>query len=865
LKPDRWQQVETIFQAALKREPASRAVFLDGACLDDEELRAEVESLLEAHDGVGSFINSPTVEGAAELMAEQHSDSLSGKSLGPYKVITRIGAGGMGEVYLAQDTRLGRRVALKLLPGYFARDEDRLSRFKREARAASALNHPNVATIYEIGETAESNFIVMEYVEGQTLAAKTDGKPVDTAELVRVAAQIADALDEAHTKGITHRDIKSANIMLTARGQVKVLDFGLAKIRPAHQPGRSSEATTEIATVPGIVLGTVHYMSPEQALGREVDHRSDIFSLGVVMYEMATGRLPFSGATAAETIEQIRHKQPAAIARLNYEVSAELERIIRKCLEKDRERRYQSARDLLIDLKNLERDSASVVAAGERSPATPVWESRRFWLAVIALIVAIGVGAYFWMSSKRGEPPAAGVRSIAVLPFKPLISDKRDEYLELGMADTLITKLSGLKQIAVRPTTAVRRYTNPQQDALAAGRELQVEAVLEGSIQRLDDRLRVTVRLIDVKDGATLWADKFDEKVSDIFAVQDSISERLAGALSLKLGSEGERQLSKRYTANLEAYQLYVQGRARWSTFHQAQESLKYFNAALEKDPAYALAYAGLANAYSIMGIYGPLSPQEAFQKAREAALKALQLDDNLAAAHVSLGAVKIFNEWDWAGAGRELKRAMELEPNNVDAHSLYGYYLQAMGRADEAVSEMRRAHEIDPAWHIPNNDIGYALNLAGRYDEAITHAQESLKLRPDNLFLLNVLGQAYLEKGMADQAIATFRQALAFQPNSRDAQAWLGYIYARQGRTGEALAVIKGLKDDQSRWVEKPVVLAQIYAALGDNDQAFAWLDKAYEDRYPHMRDFKLDPSFDVLRSDPRFAAFLKRANLLQ
>jgi serine/threonine protein kinase/Flp pilus assembly protein TadD len=861
MKPERFQQVETIFQAALKRDPASRASFLDGACLDDDELRKEVESLLAAHDEAGSFIHTPAVEAAAELMADEHSDSLTGQSLGQYKIISRIGAGGMGEVYLAQDSRLGRKVALKLLPDLFASDAERLSRFKREARAASALNHPNVATIYEIGETAVSNYIAMEFVEGETLATKINGKPLDSGAILDIAAQITDALDEAHTKGITHRDIKSANIMLTVRGQVKVLDFGLAKIS-ANEQAEASKPIMTATTEPGLVMGTVQYMSPEQALGQAVDSRSDLFSLGIVMYEMATGRLPFSGTTAVETIEQIRHSQPQAIARLNYEIHPELERIIRKCLEKDRERRYQSAKDLLIDLKNLKRDSDATAAIVAKGSLTSSKNFRRYALLAVIVIVALGFAIYFWKASDKSQP-ATNIKSMAVLPFKPLVAEQRDEILEVGMADTLITKLSSLKQIVVRPLTSVRKYTDAQQDALAAGRELQVEAVLDGSTQRLNDRLRVTVRLFNVKDGAVLWADKFDGKSTDIFALQDSILARLTEALALKPSSEGEKQLAKRYTTNIEAYQLYAQGRARWSTFHETQDSLKYFNAALEKDPTYALAYAGLANAYSIMGIYGPISPREAYPQAREAALKALQLDDNLAAAHVALGAVKILEEWDWQGAGQQLRRAIEIEPNNVDAHNLYSYYLQAIGQADVAVDEMRRAHEIDPVWHIPAGDLAFSFLLARRYDEAIGYAQEYLKLNPKYTFMINILGRAYEEKGMMEQAIATFQQTLAIQPNSRYAKYSLGCIYAKLGRRSEALAIIKEFQDDQSKWIEKPNYLAAIYAALGDKEQAFVWLEKAYQEHTPRMWVFRLDPRYDSLRSDERFKAFLRRVNL--
>ena len=494
---------------------------------------------------------------------------------------------------------------------------------------------------------------------------------------------------------------------------------------------------------------------------------------------------------------------------------------------------------------------------------------RRTVLLALAGAAAGGlvVAIYFWMTGNSGHQTASRVKSIAVLPFKPLVAESHDEYLELGMADTLITRLCSLKQIIVRPTSAVRKYTDLQQDAVAAGRELQVDSVLDGGIQRLDDRLRVTVRLINVKDGATLWADKFDEKATDLFTVQDAISERLAGALALRLSGESERLLTRHYTANLEAYQLYVQGRSHWSTFdpRDLETSIKYFNAALEKDPTYALAYCGLANAYSVIGIYGPLPPQEAYPKSREAALEALRLDDNLAEAHAALGAVKIFYDWDWPGAEQELKRALERDPNNVDAHGLYGYCLQARGLADEAVVEERRAHEIDPVWNVASNDVAVSLYLARRYDEAIQYAQDTIKLSPDRIRMLITQAHAYAEKGMLEDSISVFQQALKIQPASLRAQAGLGFAYAKLGKRSEAMEAIKQIEAKGGKTTESPHYIAAIYAALGEKDQAFAWLEKAYEAHNPRMWQFKLDPRFDNLRSDERFRAFMRRINLLQ
>lgn len=452
-----------------------------------------------------SFIESPAFEAVPELIADNEGGMLMMEVVGPFKIVSRLGSGGMGEVYLAEDSRLGRKVALKILPEYFSGNQDRVARFKQEAKAASALNHPNVATIYEIGEAEGISYIAMEYVEGETLDAKISGRPLGSTEIVEIASHVADALDEAHSRGITHRDIKPANIMLTARGQAKVLDFGLAKLAMTRSEGLTSDLPIEKLTAPGIVMGTIQYMSPEQALGKNLDHRTDIFSFGVVMYEMATGRLPFSAATATETIDRITHEQPEAIARLNYEVSGELERIIRKCLEKDRERRYQSARELLVDLMNLKRDSGS---SGVMSAGVLIGQQSHLWrqtLVAMAILLTAAAVVYFLVRNNSGTvnvSDAGRIKSIAVLPFKPLIEQSRDEALELGMADTLIARLSNIRDITVRPVSAVRKYARLDQDALAAGREQRVDAVLEGNLQRSGENLRVTIRLIQLRDGS---------------------------------------------------------------------------------------------------------------------------------------------------------------------------------------------------------------------------------------------------------------------------------------------------------------------------------------------------------------------------
>ena len=863
MTPERWQKIESLLHDALGRAPADRGAFLDEACAGDEAMRKEVGSLLESSEQVQSFIESAAVEDAAALIAHKEGNSMLGRRIGSYQIISMLGEGGMGEVYLAQDTRLGRKAAIKLLPAFFTKDEERIQRFKQEARAASALNHPNVATIYEIGETDDAAYIAMEYVEGQTLAAKINGQPLDSSQIVEIAAQVADALDEAHARGITHRDIKSENIMINERGHAKVLDFGLAKIRAGSSEAAASDMAT-LMTTPGVVMGTVQYMSPEQAFGKEVDARTDIFSLGVVMYEMTTGRLPFSGVTPAETIERIAHWQPEAIARLNYEAPGELERIIRKCLEKDRQRRYQTARDLLIDLKNLKRDSDSgmVISAS----ATANRQSNWRWIAV-AILLAVGAIAYllFVTNKERRTPGGAAVKSIAVLPFKPLIADSRDEALEMGMADTLITRLSNIKQIIVRPTSAVRKYGGLDQDAIAAGREQRVDAVLDGSIQKSGEQIRVTVRLVSVGDGHQLWVDTFDEKFTDIFTVQDSISERVAGALVVKLTGEERDLLRKRYTNNLEAYQLYLTGRyyQEKRTEEGLKKSIEYFEQAIEKDSHNALAYADLARTYKLSSYYGIFPPSEAHPRSKEAVRKALEIDKTLAEAHTVLATILESSDWNWQAAEEEFKLAIELKPNDATAHHLYGLFLERRGRLEEAKVEMAQALELDPVSLIINKNVGDPFYYMRQYDEAIEQYRKTLELDPNSFLARLWLGKSYEQKGMYKEAIAEFQNARSSEDNPAILGA-LGHVYAVSGNRGEAEKIIKELKGLSERYVA-PYHIAIIYASLQNKDKAFEWLEEAYQGRDEWLLYLKIDPRLDSLCSDPRFGDLLRRIGLPQ
>jgi serine/threonine-protein kinase len=865
MTPERYRQVGELYHAALELTPGEQAAFLDGAC-GDEELRREVESLLAAHEQAGHFMAAPALEIAAKRLGEEPPQSRVGQSIGPYGIVGHLGSGGMGEVYLAEDKRLGRQVALKLLPDSLVADHERVRRFKQEARAASALTHANVATIYDIGESEGTIYLAMEYVDGETLDDKIGGRPLETDAILHIAVQAADALDEAHTKGITHRDIKPGNIMITPRGQVKVLDFGLAKVTRREEPTFGSDLSTQAKTQPGVMMGTVAYMSPEQALGHDVDERTDLFSFGVVLYEMTTGQRPFHGATAIETITKITHDQPEAIAQLNPNVPAELERIIGKCLEKDRERRFQSAQELFTDLKNLKRAHESVAVA-VAAPGQVKWRmrftSRR---SLVLAAVGVTVAALVYALLFRGAPaPPLAIKSIAVLPFKPLVAESRDESLELGMADTLITKLSNISQLIVRPTSAVRKYTGLEQDPVTAGREQRVDAVLEGNIQRSNERIRVTVRLMSVKDGSPLWAGQFDEKLTDLFAVQDSISEQVAGALAVKLTGEERGLLRKRYTEDSEAYQLCLKGRYFWSqrTEEGLKKGIEYFQQAIALDPAYALAYSGLADSYTTLGYLSYLAPNDSFPRAKEAATKAVELDPTLAEPHTSLAYAKLYYDWDWEGAEREFKQAIALNPNYATGHHWYSVFLTAMERPDEARIEIKRAQELDPLSLIINTDVGFEMSYARHYDQAIEQLQTTLEMNPKFPLARLWLGRAYQQKGKYEEAIAEFEEAEAALPNWVVTIAGTGYVYGIWGKKREAQKVLDQLNRLSKQKYVTPYGVALVYAGLGEKDQAFAWLDKAYKDRSHWLVWSKLDPRWDGLRSDSRFTDLLRRVGL--
>jgi eukaryotic-like serine/threonine-protein kinase len=914
MTPERWKQVDQLLQDALDRGPAERVAFLAEACGADDELRREVESLLGFHDRAGNFIETPPAEVAADWLAVK--EPRAGQAIGHYQLLRQIGRGGMGEVYLARDTRLDRQVALKLLPHRFTTDAQRVQRFRQEARAASSLNHPSIITIHEIGEVETESgvihFIAAEFIEGYTLRELIRKEGMKPGEALEAAIQTAGALSAAHAAGITHRDIKPENIMLRPDGYVKVLDFGLAKLGAGggewgmgsresgvrnREPADSPQ--TLLSTDPGVVPGTVNYMSPEQARGLETDARSDIFSLGVVLYEMVSARRPFTGATPADVVAALLGEEPKPIEG----APAELQTLINRMLAKDRSARYQSAAELQRALKQLKRDLApeddfstrefsrlSLLARrfirgdagdGYKTAAIAIRPARetssvslivarflrspmRVTLALAALAVLIAAGIF----GHRGQVEnAARVNSIAALPFKPLTADARDEALEMGLADTLITRLSGLKNLSVRPLSAVRRYTTLDQDSVAAGRELQVEAVLEGSIQKVGDKVRVSARLVNVADGKTLWTRQFDERWTDIFAVQDAIAQRVADDLTAPLTGEERGELIRNYTADPEAYRLYMEGRYQWGkrTGAGMRKAVDSFQQAISRDPNYALAHVGLADAYATLGSYHQLSSHEALPLAKDAVTRALSIDQNLAEAHASMGKILTDYYWDWEQAEREFQLAIKLKPNYANERHWYSTLLAAQGRFDEALSEANRALELEFFSPVAGTQVGQVLYRARRYDQAIAALRKTLNLEPNFTPAHYYLGQCHLMRGNRDEAMAEFERALQIAPNTPDFIAMIGYTHAVAGRRDQARRCLAELDEVARSRYAPPHGYATIYAGLGEPDLAFKWMEKSYEDRDPRVRALKTDPLFDGLLADRRFVSLMRRAGLAQ
>ena len=652
----------------------------------------------------------------------------AGHRLGPYEVIAPLGAGGMGEVYRARDARLDRTVAVKILPPELAVDERYRQRFEREARAASALSHPHIAHVYDVGEQDGTHFIAMEYVEGENLRELVTRGPLDVDRVVEIGAQMASALEEAHGRGVVHRDIKSANAVVTPKGQVKVLDFGLARRDRDGAGPLDSEQVTEARTQAGVVVGTVPYMSPEQALGKDLDARTDLFSLGVVLYELATGRLPFVGNTATQTIDQICHATPVELGASRKGVPAELERIVRKCLEKDRERRYASARDLVVDLRNLQRDRATGTGPVAVAPRRGTRRLLVLGAAGLLAVVAVGAGLLYRASARGGA-----VGSVAVLPFENATGDPGNEYLSDGISESLINKLSSLPGLRVISRTSAFAFKGKKLGPAEIGRTLGVDALLLGSLAQRGASLAITAELVSVRDDRQLWGEKYTRSADDVLQVEGEIAATIARTLRRQLSGEEQQKLARGATADPEAYRLYLKGRDfAAGTVVEMDKSVDYLQQAAVRAPDFALAHARLAEAYTRQAFLRGSGRAEPASKARAAVARALELDPDLAEARAALGSVLFYFEWDWAGAEAEFKRALALNPGSQTVQEEYGNFLIAMGRLDEGLAHSREASLLDPLSVGPIHDIGINFMARGDFEQSAASFRRAIEIDPN-------------------------------------------------------------------------------------------------------------------------------------
>jgi len=818
MEPELWRKIEDLFHAALEQQPEVRQAFLTAACKGDTDLQRQVELLLHQEQQAGSFM-----EAAALTSTGAAGESLLGLQFGPYRIVSPLGAGGMGEVYRAHDSKLGRDVAIKTLPPEFARDPDRLARFRREARTLASLNHPNIAAIYGLEESGGVDCLVLELVEGDALQG-----PLPIAQALDYARQVAEALSAAHDKGIIHRDLKPANVKVTPQGRVKVLDFGLAKAiwAPDRDQDLSQLSTvTGVETLAGHIVGTPGYMSPEQARGKEVDKRTDIWAFGCLLYELLTGQRAFQGETPSDTIAAVLEREPSWSA-LPAKTPAKISELLQRCLQKDANRR-------LADL------AAAVKAIEEVQKA----------------------------STRTRRTGRKGMRSLAVLPLVNLSGDAEHEYFADGMTDALITTLAQIGSLRVISRTSVMQYKGARKPLPEIARELNVEVVLEGTVLRFANRVRIAAQLIDAPSDMHIWAKNYESGLEDILVLQSEVAQSVAHEIKITLTPQERARFSATRAVDTEAYEAFLKGRFYWykRTPQALSKSVDSLQLAIAKDATYPLAHAGLADTYCTLGwdLFAISPPAEAFPKARQSAQKALELDPNCAEAYAALGWASTAYDWDWITAEKAFRRAIELKPQYAPAHMWYSHLLHAMNRVDDAFEHGRLAIDCDPLGVILNVHLGWHLTYHREYEGAVEQLQKALDLEPSFILARLFLGEAYEHMGRFDEAIAEFEKAVDFSGRRPVYVAGLGHAYAVSGRRDSALKIIDELEQLSRGTYVAARGIAEIYVGLGDKPRAFNWLDRALEQRNGWLFHINTNPRYDSLRSDRRYAELARRIGL--
>ena len=863
MNSERLQQIDGIFQSAIDLPPERRREFLDSACANDPALRSEVESLISSLELAGDFIEGSASDVAASLL---EGESLRGKQVAQFQVGELLGRGGMGEVYSATD-KMGRRVALKVLASRLVQDRQHVTRFLQEARAVLALNHPNIVTVYDIGEADGIYYIASELIEGETLREALSRVGLELARAVDIAIQVCTALVAAHDKGIVHRDIKPENVMLRGDGYVKVLDFGVAKLTEQFSGTvhAGAAAGEDLATVAGLILGTTPYMSPEQARGAHVDARTDVWSCGVVLYEMLGGQSPFSGGGTADVLARILEREPAPLAGRVEGLPEDLQRIVTRALMKNPDDRYATMGEMLADLRSLKQDVEFgekiklLRVAGEAARAAGARINRRSVIAAVAVAGALALAAAFLVKPLL---TSSNIDSVAVLPFDNATGDPGLEYLSDGVTESLINALGQVPDLSVKARSMVFRYKGSEADPQEIATALSVDAVVNGRLERRGDRLMLSLALANGRDGDHLWGERYDSTMTDLVSVQSGMARDIAQRLQSRLSGTAEQKVTQAYTASGEAYQLYLKGRYHIQkvALPEVQTGIQFLEQATAIDPEYALAYVGLADAYRTASA-ADIPPSQVVPKAKLAAEKAVQIDGNLASAHTQLGMLAVWYDWDALAAERHFKRALELDPDTAEAHLYYGHLLSNQGRHEEALREAERGLELEPFNLRFNALTGQFLVHAGRAADAITRLQTTIALDPNNFLAHMFIATAYIDKEMYAEAIAESRTAVEkTRRRISHVLAILGYALAKSGDVVQARAVLDELVTaSQSRYVS-PYAVALLYNALGERDETFAWLERGFVARDHKMNLLKVDPKWNNLHGDPRFQDLVRR-----